>query len=116
MPRRNCNTIDHRDGADRRLNINVDDFVVPLNNRLRNEGLPPVSAAELRAAVQSAVAMAVRQGRLDRAILVARAWHPGLHRCGALPRAIEYFRRGGVLRYDRLADHFLGRRARGAQI
>jgi hypothetical protein len=52
------------------LGIDADQLLAPVNERLRAEGLPPVTAEELEAATQDAVAMAIREGRVDRQVFV----------------------------------------------
>jgi hypothetical protein len=53
------------------LGITAQDAVEPLNERLREEGKPTVTAAQLRATVQDAASTAVREGELNREVLVA---------------------------------------------
>lgn len=50
--------------------IDADDALRPVNDRLRAEGRPPVSADQLQAATKDAVQSAVREGRVDRDLLV----------------------------------------------
>jgi hypothetical protein len=51
--------------------IDADDALGPVNQRLQSEGKPPVTAAQVRAATRDVVQDAVRQGRLDRSLLVS---------------------------------------------
>ncbi|HSP78745.1 MAG TPA: hypothetical protein VLQ93_09465 [Myxococcaceae bacterium] len=52
------------------LGINTQDLLAPVNERLVAEGKQPVTAAQLQTALQSAVSTAIREGRLDRELLV----------------------------------------------
>lgn len=52
------------------LGVDTEDMLAPVNQRLAEEGLPPVTADELAAASQDALSTAVREGRFDRALLV----------------------------------------------
>jgi hypothetical protein len=52
------------------LGINSNDLVGPINQRLRAEGKPEVTAAQLEAAVKDALRTAVRTGNIDRQSLV----------------------------------------------
>jgi hypothetical protein len=52
------------------LDITAQDAVEPLNERLREEGKPTVTAAQLRSTMQDAAGTAVREGRLDREVLM----------------------------------------------
>jgi hypothetical protein len=52
------------------LGLSRAELVAPINERLRAEGLPPVSARSLEAAARDALRGAIRQGRLDRDIMV----------------------------------------------
>jgi hypothetical protein len=51
--------------------IDADDALGPVNQRLQSEGKPPVTADQLQAATRDVVQDAVRQGRLDRSLLVS---------------------------------------------
>ncbi|WP_257449267.1 hypothetical protein [Archangium lipolyticum] len=55
----------------RGFGLDADDALRPVNERLRAEGKPPVTADQLQAATKDVVQTAVRQGRLDRQILVS---------------------------------------------
>jgi len=52
------------------LGINGNDLLVPVNQRLRADGKPEVTAAQLEAAVKDALRTAVRTGTIDRQVLV----------------------------------------------
>jgi hypothetical protein len=52
------------------LGINSNDLIAPINQRLRADGKPEVTAAQLEAAVKDALRTAVRTGNLDRQVLV----------------------------------------------
>ncbi|HLL52882.1 MAG TPA: hypothetical protein VK447_05005 [Myxococcaceae bacterium] len=56
-------------GALTSLGVNYDDLVAPLNQRLRAEGKPTVTAQQLQAATRDVVNDALKQGRLDRDLL-----------------------------------------------
>jgi hypothetical protein len=53
-----------------RFGIDADDALRPVNDRLRAQGQPPVRAEQLQAATQDAVQSAIREGRVDRDLLV----------------------------------------------
>jgi hypothetical protein len=55
----------------RTLGINADDLLGPVNQRLRAEGKPPVTSQQLDATMKDISATAVRQGNLDRGVIVA---------------------------------------------
>ncbi len=50
--------------------LDADDALRPINERLRAEGKPPVTAEQIQAATRDVVQTAVREGRLDRQLLV----------------------------------------------
>jgi hypothetical protein len=52
------------------LGIRGDDLVAPVNQRLRAEGKPTVTSEQVVAAAQDALRRAIREGRLDRELLV----------------------------------------------
>lgn len=54
----------------RSFGLDANDALRPVNERLRAEGKPEVTAAQLEAATKDVVRTAVRQGRLDREVLV----------------------------------------------
>lgn len=54
----------------RTLGINADDVLGPVNQRLRAEGKPTVTAQQLDATLRDASSTAVRQGSLDRGVIV----------------------------------------------
>jgi hypothetical protein len=53
------------------LGLSGDDLVAPINRRLQAEGMPPVTAKSLEAAARDTLRRAVREGRLDRELLVS---------------------------------------------
>jgi hypothetical protein len=53
------------------LGINSNDLLGPINQRLRADGKPEVTAPQLEAAVKDALGTAVRTGNIDRQALVA---------------------------------------------
>lgn len=50
--------------------LNADDALAPVNQRLRQEGKPPITAAQLQAATKDVLNTSIQQGRLDRNLLV----------------------------------------------
>jgi hypothetical protein len=52
------------------LGLTGDDLVAPVNQRLAAEGKPTVTAAQLEASAQQALRTSVREGRIDRTVLV----------------------------------------------
>ena len=52
------------------LGISAQDAVEPLNQRLREEGKPEVTPAQLQATAQDATSTAIREGRLDREVFM----------------------------------------------
>jgi hypothetical protein len=52
------------------LGVDVDDVLGPINQRLQAQGLPPVTSQQLQAATRQAAAQAVREGRVDRQLIV----------------------------------------------
>ncbi len=52
------------------LGLSGDDLVAPINERLAAEGKPQVTAGQLEAASQDALRTSVREGRMDREVLV----------------------------------------------
>jgi hypothetical protein len=61
------------------LGIDANDALGPVNDRLRAEGKPMVSATQLEAATRDVVQTAVREGRLNREELIASiSQHTGL--------------------------------------
>ena len=52
------------------LGINVDDALRPVNQRLMQQGLPPVSASQVRAVTNDAIRQGIERGRLDRQVVV----------------------------------------------
>lgn len=57
-------------GMGHALGIDENDLLGPVNQRLRAEGKPAVTANELRAATHDAMRTAMREGRFDREMLV----------------------------------------------
>lgn len=53
------------------LGIDAQDALAPINQRLRAQGKPEVTPEQLQAAIGAALQEAVRQGRLDRQLLVS---------------------------------------------
>jgi hypothetical protein len=51
------------------IGIDADDALGPVNQRLREEGKPAVTADQLKAATQDVMQTAVREGRMDRQVL-----------------------------------------------
>lgn len=58
------------DNAARAFGLNADDALAPINQRLRQEGKPAITADQLQEATKDAVNTAVRTGNLDRNVLV----------------------------------------------
>lgn len=52
------------------LGLSGEDLVAPINRRLQAEGMPPVTAAALETTARDALRTAVREGRVDRNLLV----------------------------------------------
>lgn len=52
------------------VGLNAQDLLAPINQRRQAQGEPPVTPAQLQAALQDAANTAVRQGRLDRELLI----------------------------------------------
>lgn len=52
------------------LGIDTNDLLGPVNERLRAEGKPEVTGAQLEAATKDALGTAVREGRFDRQLIV----------------------------------------------
>lgn len=57
-------------GIAQAFGLDAEDALAPVNQRLRDAGKPTVTAAQLQSAAKDAVQSALRQGRLDRAMLV----------------------------------------------
>lgn len=57
-------------GLAQRFGITSDDVLAPVNERLRAQGSPEVTAEQLEAATRDAVQQGVRQGQLDRNTLI----------------------------------------------
>jgi hypothetical protein len=51
--------------------LNVDDALAPINQRLKQQGKPTITADQLQAATKDILNTAVQQGRLDRELLVS---------------------------------------------
>ncbi|ATB28039.1 hypothetical protein MEBOL_001484 [Melittangium boletus DSM 14713] len=54
----------------RNFGLDADDALRPINERLVEEGKPPVTAEQLEGAIRDAVTTAVQQGRIDRQSLI----------------------------------------------
>jgi hypothetical protein len=52
------------------LGLTSEDLLAQVNEQLKAEGVPPVTAAQLEAAARDALRVAVREGQLDREVLV----------------------------------------------
>jgi hypothetical protein len=52
------------------LGLSSEDLVAPINQRLAQRGMPPVSAGDVEAVVRDAVRQSVRTGSVDRAALI----------------------------------------------
>jgi len=57
-------------GLSQALGIDANDAIGPINERLRAEGKPTVTPAQVQAVVQSTVSAGVREGRIDKETLV----------------------------------------------
>jgi hypothetical protein len=57
--------------AAKSFGLDAEDALRPVNERLRAEGKPPVTANQLEAATKDVVQTSVQQGRLDRQVLVS---------------------------------------------
>lgn len=81
------------------LGVSSQDLVAPLNQRLEAQGMPPVSPESIEAAARDALRTAVRQGDLDRSMLVdAIARNTRLSRADAEELAAQIEARAGDLR------------------
>jgi len=58
------------DTAMNALGIDANDMLGPINDRLRNEGKPTVTAEQMSATVKALAQRGVRQGQLDREVIV----------------------------------------------
>lgn len=56
--------------AGQALGVDAQDLLGPINQNRQEQGLPPLEAESVRAAVQDAVNTSLQEGRVDRAILV----------------------------------------------
>ncbi len=52
------------------VGVDAEDALAPINQRLRAEGKPSITAAQLQSTIRDGVQQSVRQGRVDRSILV----------------------------------------------
>lgn len=52
------------------LGIDSNDLIAPINERLQRQGKPPITSSQLSATVRAVAQRGVRQGRLDREVLV----------------------------------------------
>ncbi len=59
------------DNAAQAFGLNADDALAPINQRLRQEGKPAITADQLQAATKDVVGTAVRTGNIDRNVLVS---------------------------------------------
>jgi hypothetical protein len=66
-----ANNPDQVQGMAKSFGLDADDAVRPINERLRAEGKPTVTAAQLEAATKDVIGDSIRQGELDRDLLVA---------------------------------------------
>ena len=57
-------------GAAQAFGLDANDALAPVNQRLQREGKPPVSAEQVQAATRDAIQDGVRQGRMDRSLIV----------------------------------------------
>jgi hypothetical protein len=57
-------------GAMSALGIDANDLVAPINQRLQREGKPPITADQLNATIKAVAQRGVREGKLDRAVIV----------------------------------------------
>jgi hypothetical protein len=53
------------------LGISSDDLLGPVNDQLRASGRPPLSSEQLSAATRDALSTSIREGRVDRGVLVS---------------------------------------------
>lgn len=58
-------------GIAQTLGIQVNDLLGPINQRLQQEGLPPVTAQQIQAATQDAINQGFREGKLDRETVIS---------------------------------------------
>jgi len=66
------------------LGVDENDLLTPVNNRLRAQGKPTVTPAQLESASKDAVNTAIRDGRMDRNVLLSSlAEHTRLSRADA---------------------------------
>jgi hypothetical protein len=71
-------------GAAKWLGIDAQDAIGPINERLRAEGKPQITADQLQAATRDVAQTAVRDGKLDREVVVAAVvQHTNLSRADA---------------------------------
>lgn len=56
--------------AGRALGVDTQDLLGPINENRAEQGLPPLQAENVRAAIQDAVNTSLQQGRVDREILI----------------------------------------------
>lgn len=57
--------------AAQQFGLDANDALAPVNQRLQQEGLPPVTPEQLQAATKDVLNTAIQQGRLDRELLVS---------------------------------------------
>ncbi len=58
------------EGLARTFGLNAEDALAPINQRLQAEGKPTITAAQLQAATQDVLNTAIREGELNRELLV----------------------------------------------
>jgi hypothetical protein len=58
------------DNAIEALGIDTSDLIAPINERLQRQGKPPITARQLNATVRAIAQRGVREGQLDRQVLV----------------------------------------------
>jgi hypothetical protein len=63
------------------MNLDADDVLAPVNQKLRQQGMAPVTSPQLQAATKDVIDRAIREGRIDRATVAgAIAANTGLDR------------------------------------
>ena len=73
-------------GAASLLNIDRSDLLAPVNRRLQAQGMPPVTGAQLQAAMQDVANTALKQGQLSQQTIVAAlARHTAMNQQEAQP-------------------------------
>jgi hypothetical protein len=73
------------------LGINADDLVAPINEQLRQQGKPAITAEQIQATIRGVARRGVRQGELDHEVLVEElARHTALSRADAADIAEQF--------------------------